>query len=111
LARQPASCPGYHVEMGGWRKLWNLDKAINEAFSEEEKAEARALVSKVIIEIDGKQRRVKDVESVPLFIEGYAQGLLKQKKSLQVPYVIRLFNLFDEDENYIFIQNIRSKRK
>lgn len=33
-------CPGFHVEFGGWRKRWNLDKALDEAYSDEEKKDS-----------------------------------------------------------------------
>ena len=25
----PQSCPGYHVELSGWRRLWQMDEAID----------------------------------------------------------------------------------
>ena len=28
----PRECPGQHVELGGWRALWNLDDAIYRAY-------------------------------------------------------------------------------
>jgi len=28
IDRIPMECPGYHVELSGWRRLWQLDKAI-----------------------------------------------------------------------------------
>ena len=32
-------CPGgYHVEMGGWRRMWDLDRAIAEHFNERKTA-------------------------------------------------------------------------
>lgn len=33
----PGECPGgYHVELSGWRRLWDLDKAIAEHYAAKE---------------------------------------------------------------------------
>jgi hypothetical protein len=33
LDRNPMECPGnYHVELCGWRKWWNLDALLDQAF-------------------------------------------------------------------------------
>jgi len=34
-------CPGYHVEIGGWKKRWRLDEAVENAYTEEEKRGSR----------------------------------------------------------------------
>ena len=33
LDNTPAECPGYHVELGGWRKMWQLDAALERHFA------------------------------------------------------------------------------
>ena len=35
LDHTPMSCPGYHVELGGWRRLWNLDAALEAVYGTE----------------------------------------------------------------------------
>ncbi|CDQ41869.1 hypothetical protein [Virgibacillus salexigens] len=30
-------CPGWHVEIGGWKKRWNLDAAVKSAYANEER--------------------------------------------------------------------------
>ena len=30
----PRECPGYHVELCGWRRLWRMDEAIEALFGE-----------------------------------------------------------------------------
>ena len=32
IDRMPQECPGYHVELGGWRRLWRMDEAIDALF-------------------------------------------------------------------------------
>ena len=29
IDRMPQECPGFHVELTGWRKLWCMDEAID----------------------------------------------------------------------------------
>jgi hypothetical protein len=36
IDRQPRECPGYHVELSGWRRLWRLDEAIAAVYGEED---------------------------------------------------------------------------
>jgi hypothetical protein len=36
LDRQPRECPGYHVELSGWRRLWRLDDAVAAVYGEED---------------------------------------------------------------------------
>lgn len=31
---QPGECPGFHVELAGWRKLWQMDLALAIVFPE-----------------------------------------------------------------------------
>ena len=31
----PRECPGYHVELSGWRRLWRMDEAIEALFGED----------------------------------------------------------------------------
>jgi hypothetical protein len=39
LDQQIGECPGgFHVEFGGWSRLWDLERAINEHFDAKEKA-------------------------------------------------------------------------
>jgi hypothetical protein len=33
-------CPGFHVEVGGWRRYWQLDNAIKKAYRPEERKSA-----------------------------------------------------------------------
>lgn len=35
IDRQPMECPGYHVELTGWRRLWRIDEAIDAIFPTE----------------------------------------------------------------------------
>jgi hypothetical protein len=30
----PRECPGYHVELAGWRRLWRMDEAIEALYGE-----------------------------------------------------------------------------
>ena len=32
LDRTPRECPGYHVELSGWRHFWRLDEAIEAVY-------------------------------------------------------------------------------
>lgn len=32
IDEQSRDCPGYHVEIGGWRERWQLDNAISRAY-------------------------------------------------------------------------------
>ena len=35
LDRIPRECPGFHVELSGWRHLWRLDEAIEALYPSE----------------------------------------------------------------------------
>lgn len=35
LDRQARECPGYHVELGGWRKFWQLDDCLKRVYPNE----------------------------------------------------------------------------
>lgn len=35
LADIPRECPGFHVELGGWRYWWRLDEALEAVYGEE----------------------------------------------------------------------------
>jgi hypothetical protein len=37
LDNLPKECPGFHVEIGGWRKRWNMDEALRQAYPEQYK--------------------------------------------------------------------------
>ena len=32
IDRTPMECPGFHVELSGWRGLWQLDKCIEAVY-------------------------------------------------------------------------------
>ncbi|HXJ58770.1 MAG TPA: hypothetical protein VNU68_19095 [Verrucomicrobiae bacterium] len=32
LAHTPMECPGFHVELGGWRILWNFEELLAQAY-------------------------------------------------------------------------------
>jgi len=32
----PRECPGFHVELTGWRRLWQMDEAIEALYGKEE---------------------------------------------------------------------------
>ena len=32
LNDMPRECPGYHVELSGWRRLWRLDEALEAVY-------------------------------------------------------------------------------
>jgi hypothetical protein len=34
----PRECPGFHVEIGGWKRLWQLEDSLERAYTDEEKA-------------------------------------------------------------------------
>lgn len=40
-------CPGFHVEIGGWRKRWQLDQALEKAYCFEERALYPTIVSHI----------------------------------------------------------------
>ena len=45
LDHQTGECPGgFHFELGGWRRMWDLDKAIAEHYAAKE-AQANALAT------------------------------------------------------------------
>ena len=35
LDRTPRECPGYHVELSGWRRLWRMDEALDAIYPAE----------------------------------------------------------------------------
>lgn len=35
MDQRPMECPGYHVELGGWRHLWKLDELLADTYSVE----------------------------------------------------------------------------
>ena len=41
MDKQARECPGMHVEIGGWKRRWQLEEALEKAYSEEEKAVSR----------------------------------------------------------------------
>lgn len=41
----PRECPGYHTELGGWKRLWKLDDAIHRAYDCGEGEEPDPVVS------------------------------------------------------------------
>ena len=43
LDRQPRECPGWHTELAGWRKLWQLDWALAVLFPEHREEYERRL--------------------------------------------------------------------
>lgn len=45
LDHTPRECPGFHTELGGWRKLWNLDDAIHRAYDLNEGKEPQTVIS------------------------------------------------------------------
>lgn len=36
MDQRPMECPGFHVELGGWRYLWRLDELLASAYGTEE---------------------------------------------------------------------------
>ena len=35
MDRIPRECPGYHVELSGWRRLWHLDECLEAVYGKE----------------------------------------------------------------------------
>ena len=36
IDKTPMECPGFHVELSGWRRLWRMDEAIEALFPAED---------------------------------------------------------------------------
>jgi hypothetical protein len=45
MDRQARECPGFHVELNGWKTYWQLDKAVEEAYTDEEKVNSKRCVA------------------------------------------------------------------
>lgn len=41
----PRECPGFHTELGGWKRLWNLDDAIHRAYDLGQGEEPKPVIS------------------------------------------------------------------
>ena len=56
-------CPGHHVEIGGWRNRWNLDEALDKAYTDDEKLNSK-IVYKTIVQVnnDSKEFIGNDIE-------------------------------------------------
>jgi hypothetical protein len=44
----PRECPGYHVELGGWRRLWHFEKALDLAYPPEEEQRLAAFLNEIL---------------------------------------------------------------
>ncbi|CAG7651498.1 hypothetical protein ACFQI7_28155 [Paenibacillus allorhizosphaerae] len=85
IDKTPMSCPsGFHVEVGGWRKWWNLDKVIPNAFAPHEKKTVNLIVSRFRITVGKNTFHFFEPEGVSQFLTGYADGLKQQRRSLNV---------------------------
>lgn len=76
-------CPGFHVEIGGWRKLWNLDEAVNRAYTEEEKEMSgvswyyRVKIDKIERLFSGENKYAQSLAYIRGFKESYDPYKLK----------------------------------
>lgn len=85
IDKKAMSCPsGYHVEVSGWRKWWNLDKIIAKSFTADEKKTANLVVSKLRITVGKSTFHFFNSEGACKFLSGYADGLKQQNRPLNV---------------------------
>ncbi|MDQ0896386.1 MULTISPECIES: hypothetical protein [unclassified Paenibacillus] len=85
IDKKAMSCPsGYHVEVSGWRRWWNLDKIIPKAFTADEIKTVNLIVSKIRITVGKSTFHFINSEGVCQFLSGYADGLKQQNRSLNV---------------------------
>jgi hypothetical protein len=94
--RTPMECPGFHVEVGGWRKHWQLDRAIKEAYRPEERKSVLLIKSRFAITIGKSYFQFLDLNAVREFLLGYADGLRQQNRSLITLVKVERFNLVGE---------------
>ncbi|WDI05197.1 hypothetical protein PUW25_25650 (plasmid) [Paenibacillus urinalis] len=98
LDRRAMECPGFHVEIGGWNKYWQLNRIIEEAYTEEEKDICRDIVRRITIQIlDGKylekEHEFGTEKETGLFLQGLIDGGLKEDSRVHV----RHYNYFKEE--------------
>jgi hypothetical protein len=80
LDQSSRECPGWHVEIGGWKKRWQLEDAVNRAYSDEEKAKCKEVVCHLRVVVDGWLRpvdyavKLKNDHELHQFLVGYTEN-------------------------------------
>jgi|SRR5579875_1188594 len=102
MDHQSRECPGFHVEMGGWKRMWQLEDAVNRIYTDEEKALAKNVEAYIEIWIHGKKKHiVKNEKMLVQFMKGYRETIHEDQ-----PVILKYYNfareLIDEYEDTVY---------
>lgn len=97
LDKAPRECPGWHTELGGWKKYWQLTDAVERAYSEDEKDACRDIVRHVIVKLNNNpsenaEHEFKSEKAAGDFVRGLLDGGLSSDSTLTVT----CYNAFKE---------------
>lgn len=78
LDKRPMECPGFHVELGSWRYYWQLDKMIEEGYTQEEKQACPDTVKEIHVKLLGssdpnREHIFKTEHEVKNFLYGFSE--------------------------------------
>jgi|GEM_PF-2598423 len=91
IDKRPMECPGFHVEVGGWKKYWQIVNAIDSAYSEEDKDACRDIVRRIIVKLPDsstpeKEHEFKTEQETHQFVTGLIDGGMSDLTSLIVTH-------------------------
>ncbi|GAK41975.1 hypothetical protein TCA2_4467 [Paenibacillus sp. TCA20] len=91
LDKTPMECSGYHVEVGGWKKYWQLNQIIEELYTEVEKDICGDIARRITVQLLDSENPEKEYEfktelETDQFIRGLIDGGFSSDSSLKVTY-------------------------
>jgi hypothetical protein len=102
MDKMSRECPGFHVEIGGWKRMWNLDTAVLEAYTAEEKSACKEEVREIIVSNTDRQvASCKDWPQFNQFIDGYSNHA-KEDATLKVTAINYAGEIIESSELKVY---------
>lgn len=99
LDRRSMECPGWHVEFNGWKKYWQLEKAVEEGYTQEEKEACEDTVKEISVKLHGSldpdtTHTFSKEDEVLLFLHGFSEH---NEKNLASDVDVTYYNYFGNE--------------
>jgi hypothetical protein len=114
IDKEARECPGFHVEIGGWKRLWQLEDAVERAYTAEEKAQCHDTLKHIVINFFTRNstHQVENEKALLQFLEGYCvDNPLKKKEPVYIAYENHFGELIGEIDDHHVGEVIELMRK